>query len=88
MTGTAPSLIEKAAGMSRSLLEALSKAFSAKVTLEDIKYLRYRVYEESVELQDRAKRFGGILTSVGQREADLTQLVSFLKKNGAKEFQS
>jgi len=82
MVGVGPSLAESAAA--DPMLTTLSKAFSAKVKLADVKFLRYRKAGKGVELEDKAARLGGILTSVEPQDADPKTLMAFLKKHGAK----
>lgn len=83
MTGIGPSLMEKVAA--DPMLSTLAKAFSVKsVKPADVKFILYRKVGHGVELEDVASRFGDILTSVEQKEADPKALMAFLKKHGAK----
>jgi len=86
MTGVGPSLMEKAAA--DPMLTALSKAFSAKVKPTDLKFIQYRKVGHGVELEDKASRLGGILTSIEAKEADPKALMAYLKKHGAKTFKA
>ena len=86
LTGVGRSLTEKAAV--DPMLAVLAKAFSVKaVKPADVKFLRYRKMGKGVELEDKAGRLGGILTSVEPKDADPKALVAFLKKHGAKVFK-
>jgi len=83
LSGVGPSLLEKTSA--DPMLGVLAKAFSVKALKPaDVKYLLYRKVGHGVELEDRAEKFGGILTSVEAKEADPKALVAFLKKHGAK----
>jgi len=83
LTGVGPSLTEKASA--DPMLGVLAKAFSVKaVKPADVKFLRYRKVGKGVELEDKASRLGGILTSVEPRDADPGDLLAFLKSHGAK----
>lgn len=84
LVGLSASLIERASAGVSGGLKVLSDAFSTVVSLEDIPFIRYRVFEGTVELEDTVKRLGGILTSVDANEMDPTKLVAFLRKHGAK----
>jgi hypothetical protein len=88
LTGYGSSIVEKSSTTGMAPLEAIGKAFSAKVTLKDVPYLRYRKVGNGVELEDMAGRLGGILTSVEPREADPKALMAFLKKHGAKTLKA
>ena len=92
LAGIGPSFQERAAnpesfGTGPSFIDVLSKAFSTKVKLADVKFLQYRKSGKGVELEDRAARLGGILTSVESREADPRELMAWLKQHGAKSFK-
>jgi len=83
LSGVGPSLLEKTSA--DPMLSVLAKAFSVKsVTPADVKFLLYRKVGHGVELEDKAARLGGILTSVESKEADPKTLMAFLKKHGAK----
>lgn len=84
MVGVGPSVVERASGGQRAMLDVLSKAFSVKVKPSDVKFIRFRTYKGGVELEDVGDRLGNILTSVEGKEADPKQLVAWLKKHGAK----
>ena len=91
MAGVGPSLMEKTMrnppsfGMGPSMLDVLAKAFSVKaVKPADVRFIMYRKVGKGVELEDKAAKFGGILTSVESKEADPKALMDFLKKHGAK----
>jgi hypothetical protein len=84
LVGLGASLVERASGSTSGALKVLSDAFSTEVSLEDVPFIRYRVFEGTVELEDTVKRLGGILTSVDSNEMAPSTLVGFLKKNGAK----
>jgi hypothetical protein len=84
LVGVSPSLMEAEAGLPSAMLDQLAKAFSTRVSLPDVKFIRYRKFRDGVELEDEAERLGGILTSVESNEADSNRLVAFLKKHGAK----
>lgn len=86
LSGIGLSLVEKTMG--DPMLDVLSKAFSTIVTPADIKFIRYRKADGGVELEDEVARLGGILTSVEPKEANLSELITFLKKHGAKPLKN
>lgn len=86
MVGVGPSLLEKAAGSDRAMLNLLAKAFPVKkVTKADVPFIRYRVFRNSVEMEDQQNRLGDVLTSLEKKEVDPKVLVAWLKKHGAKK---
>jgi len=84
LIGVAPSMVEKTMGSDKAMLAALSKAFTAKVKKADVPFIRYRDFKGEVEMEDTQGRLGGVLTSLGPKEADLAVLKAWLKKHGAK----
>ena len=87
LVGVGPSLREQSS--IDPMYRVLAKAFSVRrVGPEDIRFLRYRQVGKGVELEDVASRFGGILTSIEPKEASPSEVVSFLKKHGAKAIKS
>lgn len=83
LSGVGPSLMQEAME-DDPMLRLLSTAFSTKVRPPDLKFIRYRKAKHGVELEDQAERLGGILTSIESREADPHEVITYLKKHGAK----
>jgi hypothetical protein len=84
LVGVGPSLMETEAGLAPDMLDRLATAFSTKVLLSDVRFIRYRQFKDGVELEDEAERLGGILTSVEANEAGAKRIIAFLKKHGSK----
>jgi len=77
----------------KKILDLLSGAFTTRVDLEDVRYIRYKVLKNLVSLIDVGEQLGHMQTSASSQElanAKMTpaQLGDWLAKNGARPQQT
>ena len=77
----------------KAFLKVLTDLFTASVGMEDVRYIRYRLYKSYLRLLDADNRMGHMDASTSNKDIDsrlrkygktVKDLIQFLEKNGAK----